>query len=154
MLLLTYIFLTSAMSIKLAIAKQSYYYSKLFTLFAVFLLFPLPLNSCCLNCQSCQTGSGTCLSCWPGFVLVTNTCPVCISPCAECSPNPNFCTACISHRNAISEIVNDYYLAGGQCFQCSAYCLHCLNTTACQTCETNYGLNAANSQCQNCPLNC
>lgn len=104
----------------------------------------------CVGCSVCNTATGVCLSCPVGMYLnSSNNCTYCLnvsSHCALCTATA--CTAC--ERN--------YYLVNGTCAPivgipyCQTYQKN--STTICEHCIPSYYLNAANTTCVACPLQC
>ena len=116
------------------------------------------------NCQSCDAGynlvssscilvpancvavdaSGTCTSCFVGYILSGGVCGADISCNTNVAINCNVCP-------------NGYYLQANQCTICPTIsnCKSCdtNNNTLCLVCNTGYYVNDQ-SLCQQCPLNC
>jgi len=103
-------------------------------------------NAACLTCN--EMFAINCLSCSPGFVLMSGQCLACDTSCTTCSGIGN--TDCITcngslyyqQGSCVGTCGKDYYIMTSpmkQCIKCPTTCLTCVSTDVqqCLTCATN-----------------
>ena len=111
-------------------------------------------NNTCLSCNVlCQTCNGidsaNCLSCFPGYTLISGRCLQCESSCKTCSGiSSTQCLTCngsliYQQGSCVSNCSSSFYLIESptrQCLPCSITCLSCLSNDyqACLACSTNF----------------
>ena len=106
---------------------------------------PMCSNRCGTNCKNdtCDSVTGTCEECKPGYHLKNGLCNPCPYKCKTCS-NDTYCRDCV-----------DGFFVGsrrdGQCIKCPVNCKTCKNGTRCTRCKKGWD----GEQCQSrCPGQC
>jgi len=114
-----------------------------------------PCHSSCFTCSD-STSTG-CLSCFPGFAVLGNSCLPCDPTCQTCQlpTNPTSCLTCIGTATATSPPAacicpSSSYLISSpyQCNPCAGLCSACIGTaTTCTDCTLNASLSGGVCTC-------
>ena len=119
--------------------------------------------ACSTGCLTCPNAS-YCSACNPvGYVLISNACTACTSPCANCTTNATTCTGCVAGYSltttntctactstgttATCNCGSGTYWSGTACAACITGCNVCSTATTCTACFNNYYLDSNTNKC-------